>query len=204
MSLALSSINAVPLASGWLSKWGTTMFARTSSLYFRPVNVPSNTCKSSLQSWEKHAHTVTEPPPNALVPTILSWSYAVFLNLQTRNLPSTWCNKNMLSSDQWIRRHLRSVQLRRARAHSKRASLCLGGQRWTLDLVYLTSYRRHLAAASQSAQIPGMANATSHVTDVLCTLACVVQVDISFDHLWLKFFVVVLDVDVHARFRQPR
>jgi hypothetical protein len=42
------------VASGWLSKWGTTTGCKTSLMYWSPVRLPCMMTKSSLQSWEIH------------------------------------------------------------------------------------------------------------------------------------------------------
>jgi hypothetical protein len=45
------------VASGWLSKWGTTTGCKTSLMYWSPVRLPCMVTKSNLQSWEIHPHT---------------------------------------------------------------------------------------------------------------------------------------------------
>jgi hypothetical protein len=50
------------VASGWLSKWETTTGCKTSLMYWSPVRLPCMATKSSLQSWEIHPQTITEPP----------------------------------------------------------------------------------------------------------------------------------------------
>jgi hypothetical protein len=40
------------VASGWLSKWGTTTCFKTSLMYWSPIRLPCMVTKSSLQSWE--------------------------------------------------------------------------------------------------------------------------------------------------------
>ena len=51
------------VAIGWLLKWGTTTGWKTSLMYWSPVRLPCMMTKSSLQSWEIHPQTITEPPP---------------------------------------------------------------------------------------------------------------------------------------------
>jgi hypothetical protein len=51
------------VASGWLSKWGTTTGCKMSLVYWSPVRFPCMVNKSSLQSWEIHHQTITEHPP---------------------------------------------------------------------------------------------------------------------------------------------
>jgi hypothetical protein len=61
--LALSSIYTGLVASGWFSKWGTTTGCKTSLMYWSPVRLPCMVTKFSLQSWEIHPQTMTEPLP---------------------------------------------------------------------------------------------------------------------------------------------
>ena len=53
-SMALSSIYTYLVASGWLSKWGTTTGCKTSLRYWSPVRFSCMVNTSSLQSWETH------------------------------------------------------------------------------------------------------------------------------------------------------
>jgi hypothetical protein len=53
-SWTMSSIYTGLVASGWLSKWGTTTGCKTSLMYWSPVRLPCMVTKSSLQSWEIH------------------------------------------------------------------------------------------------------------------------------------------------------
>jgi hypothetical protein len=55
--LALSSIYTGLVASGWLSKWGTTTGCKTSLMYCSPVRLPCMVTKSILQSREIHLTT---------------------------------------------------------------------------------------------------------------------------------------------------
>jgi hypothetical protein len=119
--LALSSMNIGLSANAWLSKWGTTRGASTLSRYFWPVRLPSRTYKSNLQSKEKQPHTVTPPPPKAVVPKMwLSWN-EVFRWHQTLAQPLVGRNKKRLSSDQWTRLHVRIVHPKWSCDQSNRA-----------------------------------------------------------------------------------
>jgi hypothetical protein len=46
------SIYTCLVASGWLSKWGTTTGCKTSLMHWSPVRLPCMVTKSSLQSWD--------------------------------------------------------------------------------------------------------------------------------------------------------
>ena len=122
---ALSSWNTGLSASAWFSKWGKTWLSKMSSRYFWPFRVPSITCNGSLQSFEKQPHTVTPPPPYAVVPWTLLLFSAVFRSLQTRIRHSTGFNRKRLSSDQWIRFHLRRCKWRWSLDQRRSAWRCL-------------------------------------------------------------------------------
>jgi hypothetical protein len=54
MSFTTSPVLKQHVASGWLSKWGTTTGCKTSLIYWSLVRLPCMVTKSSLLSWEIH------------------------------------------------------------------------------------------------------------------------------------------------------
>jgi hypothetical protein len=65
--------------------------------------------KSSLESWEIHPQTITEPPPGI---------GCIFVSPNPHRPSVTW-SRNRLSPDQWILRHVLKFQPRRAKHYAK-------------------------------------------------------------------------------------
>ncbi len=94
------------------------------SWYCSALRLPQTVTRSNLQAWDMQPHTIMEPPPNGICSRMFLWTYAVFVCLHTRALPSVIDKRNRLSSDQWTLRQFAKFQRLRAWHHPNRFCLC--------------------------------------------------------------------------------
>jgi hypothetical protein len=121
--LALSSIYTGLVASGWLSKWGTTGGCKTSLMYWSPIRLPCMVTKSRLQSWEIHPKPLLSLHRKEQLAGCSLGHRLYFCVSKPSSAVVTW-SRNRLSSDQWILRHVLKFQSHRAKHHAKRVRRC--------------------------------------------------------------------------------
>ena len=139
-SMALSSIYTYLVASGWLSKWGTTTGCKTSLRYWSPVRFPCMGNTSSLQSWEIQPKPILSLHHKGQLAGCSLGHRLYMCVLQTLIRPSVAWNRNQFWSDQWILRHVLKFKTRLSTMHKTWSSMSVC-QQWKFNDSHWLQYR---------------------------------------------------------------